>query len=222
MATSQAKLALATQFGLMDNGGLEVGGILTPLTISNGGSGYSTNNVLTVIYGGSVGGTLLVTAVNSGAVTAVQRIGVGQLYPAGSALNTTVSPSGGTGCTITLINVVHMLAELETVGGPAQKVATVDCTNMDSPSQYAEFIAGIIEGGEITVSGNFINAQFQQQLLTDMAAKIIRQWAACLPTAMGTFTFSGYITAFNSEEKKDKQITFTATIKVTSAVTFTP
>jgi predicted secreted protein len=114
------------------------------------------------------------------------------------------------------------IEEIETIGGPAQKVATVDVTNMDSPSQYAEYIAGIIEGGEITLAGNWINSTAQKALLAAIGAAATA-WSLLLPgtqPAAGHWGWNGFVAAFNLEAKHDKQLTWTASIKVTGPVTY--
>jgi hypothetical protein len=68
-------------------------------SIAATGAGYNINDVLTV---DAKGGTLLVTSVNAlGGVTGVELMTCGTGYSAGTKA-TTVTPAGGTGCTITL------------------------------------------------------------------------------------------------------------------------
>jgi predicted secreted protein len=218
MAASTAKLALASTLGIQSLTG--TGGIDT-VTIANGGSGYSAGNILTVTQGGASGGTLLVVHVTGGAVDIVTRLTPGVVYGPASGLATTVSPAGGTGCTITLVHINWPVAELETIGGPSQKVATIAVTNMDSPSQYAEYIAGVIEAGEIAFSGNFTNATYQAQALADLAARTQRTWEVLFPGGLGTFSFLGFVIACSPEAKKDKQLTFSMSLKIDGPVTFT-
>lgn len=72
-------------------------------TLKSGGTGYSVNDVLTVVEDGASGGTLVVTEVNSGVITKVTTTGRGTGYTekwGDNALSTTVLPSGGNGAKI--------------------------------------------------------------------------------------------------------------------------
>lgn len=72
--------------------------------VAAGGTGYSVGNILTAVGGTHTSAaTVQVTAVSSGAVTSVVLIDRGfySAFPASPA-STTASPTGGTGCTLTL------------------------------------------------------------------------------------------------------------------------
>lgn len=76
-------------------------GALSAVAIVNGGSGYTLNDVLTLTTGGS-SGTCKVTAVNAGVITNIEVLTVGSGYLLGVSA-TTVSPSGGSNCTIYVV-----------------------------------------------------------------------------------------------------------------------
>lgn len=69
-----------------------------------GGSGYSVGNILTITTGGT-GATARVTSVSTGAVTAVELVTRGSGYTTGTGKVTTVSPAGGTGCTLNITSI---------------------------------------------------------------------------------------------------------------------
>ena len=73
---------------------------LGTIAVVVGGTGYSVNDVLTLDTG--TGGTVKVTAVNSGIVTGVSIVTPGTNYPAGSTCG--VSGGGGSACTIIVTN----------------------------------------------------------------------------------------------------------------------
>jgi hypothetical protein len=74
---------------------------LGTVSVITRGSGYSVNDVLTLATG--TGGTVKVTAVTSGAVTAVEIVTPGTGYTVNNIEATTVAPAGGTGCTIKIL-----------------------------------------------------------------------------------------------------------------------
>lgn len=76
-------------------------GRVAGVTVSNGGSGYAVGNVLT-ISGGDTNCVLTVKTVNSGVVSTVEITNAGTGYAVGTNKATTVSPSGGTGCTLNI------------------------------------------------------------------------------------------------------------------------
>lgn len=77
-----------------------IGGI-TAGDIAAAGSGYSVDDVLTVVLAGGANGTLKVTTVDgSGGVTGVEILTAGTGYSTASGCATTVAPVGGSNCTI--------------------------------------------------------------------------------------------------------------------------
>lgn len=83
--------------------------------IAEVGSGYSVDDVLTVVQSGGSLGTLTVTDVDdNGAVLAFDITTAGSGYSVADGLETTVAPSGGTGCKVNILTVssaVETLAE---------------------------------------------------------------------------------------------------------------
>jgi hypothetical protein len=77
------------------------GSTLVIVAINAGGTGYSLNDILTVVQGGGSGGTVKVTGVSSGAVTAVSIQAAGTGYASANGLSTTGGT--GTGCTLNII-----------------------------------------------------------------------------------------------------------------------
>lgn len=123
-------------------------GSIRSATVNAGGSGYSVGNVLTV--SGGTGGTFVVTSVGaSGAVTGVSKTAGGTGYSNSNAAATTVSPAGGTGCT------------LKTTVEFATGTITVDAGGADYDTAIAKFSGGgnanwsygstTVVAGEVTV-----------------------------------------------------------------------
>lgn len=75
------------------------GAIRGTVSIASGGSGYVVGEILTIA--GGTGGTVKVTTVSSGVVTAIELLTAGHNYTAESGLTTT-SDKDGTGCTLTI------------------------------------------------------------------------------------------------------------------------
>lgn len=214
---SSVKSAFQTFLRILD--GISPGGIST-VGITAGGTGYSPGNILTVTTGGTEG-TLLVFTAPAGVVGSAYVLTSGSNYTTGAGKATTVSPAGGTGCTINILTLGHQIAELQNIGGPNQKVNLIDASNMDSPNGYNEFIAGMGEGGEVNFEGNFLNGASQAQAITDFQAKTVRNFAVVIPllAAPATWTFSGFFSALDWSSKFDDKLGFTGSIKISGKPT---
>lgn len=76
-------------------------------TPTAGGSGYNINDILTIA--GGTAGTARVTGVSTtGAVTSISLEACGSGYTVGTGKTTTVSPAGGTGCTLNILTVDYV------------------------------------------------------------------------------------------------------------------
>lgn len=119
------------------------------ISIAAAGSGYHLGDTLTIVQGAVVSGKALVTGIgSSGEVTAVSLSVRGTGYTTGVGLVTTVSPAGGTGCTIT-ITAVGAESRLEAL--QACRLASYDwwaCMACDAAKADHTAIAAWIETAE--------------------------------------------------------------------------
>ena len=118
-------------------------------------------------------------------------------------------------------NSQHVL-ELSKLSGPSEKADVIDVTSHDSASDYKEFVAGLRDGGEISIEGNFIigDATGQIAMHTDFQAGTARTWSIDFP-AVGDIAGSGIVTAWEISFPDDDKISLSATIKVTGKPTLT-
>ena len=115
------------------------------------------------------------------------------------------------------------VAELTSISGPSESMDPIDLTSHDSLYAFKEFVAGLRDGGEISIEGNFIktNADGQITMHTDFQAGTAKTWIIKHPTwdegvtEYPQITASGLVTAFELTYPMDNKIGFTATIKVT-------
>lgn len=124
----------------------------------------------------------------------------------------------------TLFNwATHDVAELTSISGPSESMDTIDLTSHDSTLAFKEFVAGLRDGGEITIEGNFILGDTNGQIAmhSDFQSGTAQTWIIKHPTwedpghLWPQVTASGLITAFELSYPMDGKIGFTATIKVT-------
>lgn len=79
-------------------------GVVTMVNVANGGSGYAVGNILTPAGGDGVA-RFVVASVTGNVVTAVTISNGGSGYGLANGVATTVSPSGGSNCTVNLTQV---------------------------------------------------------------------------------------------------------------------
>jgi len=114
------------------------------------------------------------------------------------------------------------LAELKKIGGPKISVSTIPMTNHGSPSGFAEFVGGVGDGGEVSISGNLIagDTAGANAMITDMIAKTIRAVVITGPGSLFTWSFNALCTGYEPTLDFDANLSFTATFKVTGVPTF--
>ncbi len=113
------------------------------------------------------------------------------------------------------------IAEVGTITGPSQSSEFVDVTNQDSTAR--EFIAGLIDPGEISFSVNYIpDNTTHKAILTDFQDKSIDQYELLFPTGDATdkWSFAAAVTGAEVTAPIDGPIQLSVTLKVSGAVTY--
>lgn len=114
------------------------------------------------------------------------------------------------------------LAEVANITGPTLSIDPIDVTTHDSTSGFREYIAGLRDGGEVTVEGNFISSDASGQiaLVTDAKAGTVREMIITGPTAAAfTWTANALCTRFEQTNPHDGKLGFSATFKITGVPT---
>ena len=107
------------------------------------------------------------------------------------------------------------IGEITNIGGLSLSLDAIDVTNHGSTSAYREFVAGLIEPGEVTIEGNHIPADAGQvAILTHMEARTKRALLITYPDA-SNWAFSAMVTSYNAADAPvDGKLAFSATFKV--------
>lgn len=112
----------------------------------------------------------------------------------------------------------NQVGSLNNIGGVEISVDTVDVTAHDSEGGFKEFIVGLMDAGEVALSGYFDsqNTNGQIAMLEDCTAREVRQASIIFPASTGsTWAFTGLITNIKiGDNPTDDGIPFTATVKV--------
>lgn len=109
------------------------------------------------------------------------------------------------------------IAEVITCPPPSPEVDEAEVTHQQSPDQYREFIASLIDPGEFELELNY-RADTHEFLMTNIAVN--QYFRVELPDG-STFDFRGYIKGIANENPIDDRIMATATIRVGGAITAT-
>lgn len=86
------------------------------------------------------------------------------------------------------------VAEVRNIELTGRRAEAVEVTNMDTPSGAREFIAGLIDSGEIFFDCNYLPGDPSQDILeTDFSAGQTSPWRIVLPGNYGVITFDAFI-----------------------------
>jgi predicted secreted protein len=114
----------------------------------------------------------------------------------------------------------NFIAGLTSVSGLELSADTIDVTTLESANNFREFIQGMRDGGEVSVSGFFEpgDTNGQVQLNTLFNSGNVTAFSILFPSAMGAeWTFNGIVTGVTTGAEMEEAVTFEATIKVTGA-----
>lgn len=131
----------------------------------------------------------------------------------------------GMGCQFKIGNaaspeVFTAVAEVTGITGPGYSRDAVDATHTDSPGQRREFLPGLSDEGEFSISLNFASASYTV-LNGEKAKTTPTNYQVVFPTSPTvTWTFAGFITALEATAGDIGDVmSATATFKITSVPT---
>lgn len=124
------------------------------------------------------------------------------------------SSSIGYGGTVTFD--ATAVEEVLSIGVPTIKMNPVEATHMASDNTYAEFLAGIRDGGEISIDVNARpKATGQTIAITKLHSGATCAVVITLPASLGTWTATCYFTGYSSRLAAPDKMIATITLKVT-------
>lgn len=116
------------------------------------------------------------------------------------------------------------IAEVTDITGPGLVQDPLDVTSHESPGAFREFVGGLLDGGEVTFTINYVPTAATQDastgLIADMIARIVRNFQLVFPdVGATTWSFAALITAFEPAEPVDDRLSAEVTLKVTGQPT---
>lgn len=108
------------------------------------------------------------------------------------------------------------ISELLSVTCPNLSSDSIDVSTYGEADTYRSFIQGLVDGGEITVEGEY-DISNGDTILNQLNSSSYVPISIDLPTSPSVSRFSVYVvcTGFNSDEPLDSSIQFSANFKVT-------
>jgi predicted secreted protein len=111
------------------------------------------------------------------------------------------------------------VAEVTSISGPGVSADTIDVSSHDSLADedaYRTYVAGLLDGGEVSLEGNLTTAVAGNVIMTALEARVTSVIVITFPAAAGvaTWTFDGLITSFETNAPHDGKLGFSASIKV--------
>jgi predicted secreted protein len=116
------------------------------------------------------------------------------------------------------------ISEVRSINGPTLGADTVEVTSHDSPLGYREFIAGLLQAGELSFELNFqptdATHDAQTGLIAAMQSRSTRNFQLVFPGAIATWQFSAFVTRFEMGAPVDSNLKATVTLQITGQPNF--
>ena len=113
------------------------------------------------------------------------------------------------------------IANLTSIGEIGVESEEIDTTDLDSPNNYKEFIAGSKDAGEVSLAGNIKDESNVEKMLALAESQSVEEWTVEYPSG-ATWVFNAFVKSFKDGEKTtDGLASFTATLRISGKPTYT-
>lgn len=118
------------------------------------------------------------------------------------------------------------IAEVKDIGGPEYETGTHDVTNQSSPGAVREFIAGLIDAGEVTFDVNWQPDNATHDAATGLLSVQLARKAVNFRLVWTQFdpdercNFAALVTGFSGTSPADDPMNASVTLKVTGLPTW--
>jgi predicted secreted protein len=120
----------------------------------------------------------------------------------------------------------QLLAEIKQADFSGQKLDLADVTNFQS-GQFREYLATLLDSGELTFKGNFIPSDASQAALlgffnaaTRVTYKVALPINPATGLSYGHFQFLAFVSTFEWALPIDKEATISGKLKITGPIAF--
>lgn len=119
----------------------------------------------------------------------------------------------------TSTGILTPLCEVISVSVPSYTANVIDVTNQSSPDNFKEYVIGVRDAGNLTITANYISSSSGHTSIipTAFANGSKLHWGIVLggTSSMNCWYGYGYITAYSLKSPLDEAVTFDVGIKVT-------
>lgn len=113
------------------------------------------------------------------------------------------------------------IANLTSIGEIGVESEEIDATDLDSPDNYKEFIAGSKDAGEVSIAGNIKDESNVEKMLALAESQSMEKWTVAYPSG-AKWAFNAFVKSFKDGEKTpDGLATFTATLRISGKPVYT-
>ena len=113
------------------------------------------------------------------------------------------------------------LANLTSIGEIGVESEEIDATDLDSPNNYKEFIAGSKDAGEVSIAGNIKDEANVEKMLALAESQSIEEFTVTYPSG-AKWVFNAFVKSFKDGEKTtDGLATFTASLRISGKPVYT-
>lgn len=113
------------------------------------------------------------------------------------------------------------IANLTSIGEIGVESEEIDSTDLDSPDNYKEFIAGSKDAGEVSLAGNIKDESNVEKMLALAESQSVEKWIVAYPSG-AKWQFSAFVKSFKDGEKTtDGLASFTATLRISGKPVYT-
>lgn len=120
-------------------------------------------------------------------------------------------------------NTYTEVGEVSAISGPTPDSEEIDVTHLRSTGGFREYLQSFKDGGEISVTANFLAGNATQDGSTGVRSLFlsgaIRGWKVTLPTA-DSITFDAYVKSVGMTASVGAKLEFTFVLRVTGAPDF--
>jgi predicted secreted protein len=115
------------------------------------------------------------------------------------------------------------VGELDNVELTGSNGEDIDITNHDSPDDYKEYVLGLLDGGEISCTGNYVASNAgQAAIIAAHYARTSNAWTVVYPdTGDSQFAGNGYVKSFKVTAPVAGKLSIAFTVKISGKPTFT-
>ena len=113
------------------------------------------------------------------------------------------------------------LANLTSIGEIGVESEEIDTTDLDSPNNYKEFIAGSKDAGEVSIAGNIKDEANVEKMLALAESQSLEEFTVTYPSG-AKWVFTAFVKSFKDGEKTtDGLATFTASLRISGKPVYT-